>query len=228
MINGMMTCAGFEKQERIRMGNDQTLKCIEQAQKGDKEALETLIHLYYGLVVNIALKYAYAGFDFHDLFQEGMVGFIKSVYWFNADLGYRLSTYATHCIRTSIQQYINNGTLIRIPRQKDSALHYELRKEMERNIKSLDAEIKCEGKCVIRVMETIEDKRFDFNAITDLIVLEDELLKLDHTTQMVFFYRFTEGMTQKETAEKMGVSQPQVCRIEKKTFKRLRNALELN
>lgn len=62
------------------------------------------------LVGSIASKYSYkTGMDFLDLVGEGSVGLIKATETYNAELGYRFSTYATWWIRQSITRYLSKN-----------------------------------------------------------------------------------------------------------------------
>ena len=54
--------------------------------------------------------------DVSDVFQEGILGLIRAAELYNADLGFRFSTYATWWIRQSIWRGIQNtNRLVRIP-----------------------------------------------------------------------------------------------------------------
>lgn len=68
------------------------------------------------LVRMVANKFQYRGLDFDDLEQAGRVGLLRACEGFNAQLGYKFSTYAQYWIKQSIQRAIEDGaSTIRVP-----------------------------------------------------------------------------------------------------------------
>ena len=88
----------------------------KRIKQGDEEAKNILIESNLKLVVNIAKKYIGTGLSIQDLIQEGNVGLITAVEKFDAEYGFKFSTYATWWIKQSITRAIgNNSRNIRIP-----------------------------------------------------------------------------------------------------------------
>ena len=86
--------------------------------RGDKMARNKMVERNLRLVMKIAGRYARSGRgDFEDLVAEGNIGLIHAVDKFDAERGFRFSTYATWWIRQSIERYLMNGGggLIRVP-----------------------------------------------------------------------------------------------------------------
>ena len=73
---------------------------------GDSEAARQLITSHLRLVAKIALGYRGYGLPLDDVISEGNVGLMKAVKRFDAERGFRLSTYAMWWIRASIQEYV--------------------------------------------------------------------------------------------------------------------------
>ena len=85
--------------------------------EGDASAREDIINHNLKLVVAIAKKYkGWSGLTFSDLIQEGSFGLMSAVDKFDANLGYKFSTYATYWIKQAIMKaIINKGRAIRLP-----------------------------------------------------------------------------------------------------------------
>lgn len=86
------------------------------AKKGDQRAFDHLVAANLRLVVSIARRYQGMGLSFSDLIGEGNLGLIKAAEYFDPELGFRFSTYASKWIRQSITRSLaNHSRTVRIP-----------------------------------------------------------------------------------------------------------------
>jgi RNA polymerase sigma factor (sigma-70 family) len=74
------------------------------ADDNDPRAREQLVRSNLRLVVNIAKKYRGRGLSLGDLIEEGNLGLIKAVDYFDPDRGTRFSSYAAWWIKQSIKR----------------------------------------------------------------------------------------------------------------------------
>ena len=83
-------------------------------QDNDPWAREMLVRSNLRLVVNIAKKYAGRGMSLGDLIEEGNLGLIKAVDYFDPERGTRFSTYAAWWVKQGIKRALLELSLIPI------------------------------------------------------------------------------------------------------------------
>ena len=95
---------------------DEEYELFLRLRNGDTTAREELIKANLRLVVSIAKKYNYKGVGFEEIVQEGNIGLIRAVDKYNPLKGFKFSTYATECIKNTIERYLRYNTSIHISR----------------------------------------------------------------------------------------------------------------
>ncbi|MEK7799672.1 MAG: RNA polymerase sigma factor RpoD/SigA, partial [Acidobacteriota bacterium] len=112
----------------------------DRIQKGDKEALRTLVEANLRFVVSFAKKYRNCGLSFLDLINEGNIGLIEAAKRFNPKKNVKFITYAVWWVRQAIIHALSNQSgAFRLP-QKQANLLYRIGKtisqltlDLERN-----------------------------------------------------------------------------------------------
>ena len=112
------------------MSYEQNIDNIKKAQKGDSQALTTLIEENNGLIWSIVRRFKDRGYEIEDLYQIGCIGFIKSIKRFDTSYDVKLSTYSVPYILGEIKRFIRDDGSIKVSRSL---------RDLARKIKDLQA-----------------------------------------------------------------------------------------
>ena len=208
-INGPMSLP-----EPLSKEEEQLLS--EQLANGDDKAREKLIVHNLRLVVYIAKKFESSGVNIEDLISIGTIGLIKAVNTFTPEKNIKLATYASRCIENEILMYLR-----KIASQKmEISLDEPLNTDWDGNELMLADVLGSEGDEISREIEEDDEKRMVMEIIKTLP--ERERIIID----MRFGLGDKEELTQKEVADKLGISQSYISRLEKRIIKRIGDKLK--
>ncbi|EJX03812.1 RNA polymerase, sigma 32 subunit, RpoH [gut metagenome] len=101
--------------------------------KNDVDAAQRLVLSHLRLVISIARGFLGYGLPYADLIQEGNIGLMKAIRHYDPDRGARLMTFATHWIKSEIQEYIiRNWRIVKLATTKNQRkLFFNLRQMKE-------------------------------------------------------------------------------------------------
>ncbi len=187
-------------------------QALEKMESGSEEAKQLLIERNLRLVVFIARRFENTGVNLEDLISIGTIGLIKAIGTYRRDKNIKLATYASRCIENEILMHIR-----KIANQKNEVsldepinLDYDGNELLLSDIMGTDEDM---------ILRPLEDD-------VDLCVLRQAVRELPEREREIIWMRFgMEGrkeLTQKEVAQKMGISQSYISRLEKRIMLRLR------
>ncbi len=183
---------------------------------GDVHAKDVLIEHNLRLVVFLAKKYENTGIDLEDLVSIGTIGLIKGINTFSRDKNIKLATYASRCIDNEILMYLRKNKKIKTEVSIDASLSLD----GEGNELHLEDILGTDADIVTRGIEKEAERCQIMNEVMHLRPRDRDIIILRYGLMG------KEELTQKEVAEKLGISQSYISRIEKKLIKRLKAIVE--
>ncbi len=192
--------------------------CIDKlVEDNDDEARATLIEHNLRLVVYIAKKFDNTGVGVEDLISIGTIGLIKGINTFKPDKKIKLATYASRCIENEILMYLRKNNKIKLEVSIDEPLNvdWDGNELLLSDILGTDEDVTYKG------IENEVETKLLYKAIEKLNNRERTIVEMRYGLQS----RNGEEMTQKEVADKLGISQSYISRLEKKIMKRLKKEI---
>ena len=191
-------------------------QAIEGLGRGEEAARQTLVEHNLSLVVYIARRFENTGTSLEDLISIGTIGLMKAIGTYRMEKNIKLATYASRCIENEILMHIR-----KISNQKAEV--------------SLDEPINQDGDgnelLLSDILGTGEDEIFaPLEAAADLTALRQSLGELPGRERELIGMRYgldgQKELTQKEIAQKLGISQSYISRLEKKILGKLRREFQ--
>jgi len=186
---------------------------LQKYREGDQDARRVLIEHNLRLVAHVAKKYQGSEEDSDDLISIGTIGLIKAVTTFDHSKNNRLATYAARCIDNELLMMLR----MRKKTSKEVSLYEPIGMDKEGNEISLLDIIEGENVDVPEMMDLEADTRRLCQILQEaLTVREREVLRLRYGLFGA------EEKTQREIAQRLGISRSYVSRIEKTALKKLK------
>jgi RNA polymerase sporulation-specific sigma factor len=211
-----------------------------------KDQLQAAAERHGGLVKSVALRLAHIyGEDVDDLMQIGYMGLMKAVQRFEPERGLQFSTYAVPVITGEIRSQLRDQGSLKMSRSLKSDMTAVRRAESDfikihgvsphisqlAEITGLSADRIGEANQaadVLRNMTELSETEAETSPqlwddgedrTVDRMDLARVLNLLEPEQRKIIILRYYRDCTQQQTADALGISQVQVCRIEKKTLK---------
>ncbi len=189
------------------------LKLLKLVKEGDLDARNTLIIHNLRLVVFIAKKFESTKINIEDLISIGSMGLIKGVQTFKLEKNIKLATYASRCIENEILMYLRKTQKVR----QEISLDEVLSVDSEGNEMMLTDVLSSSEPLSLTKITEEEDINNVYEALNRLNPREKEIIILR------FGLNNEEPLTQKEVADKLGISQSYISRLEKKIIDKMRS-----
>ena len=193
-------------------------ECIKRLEEdGEDAAKNRLIEHNLRLVVYIAKKFDNTGIGVEELISIGTIGRIKSINTFNPQKNIELATYASRCIENEILMYLRRNSKTRMEVSIDEPLNVD----WDGNELLLSDILGTDEDVIYKDIETEVEHHLLGKAID----------KLSGRERMIVEMRYGLGnrggreLTQKEVADKLGISQSYISRLEKKIMRRLKKEI---
>ncbi|KPC77684.1 sporulation sigma factor SigF [Thermoactinomyces vulgaris] len=239
------------------LSDEEVKQLIQASQEGDMESRNKLIRHNIRLVWSVVQRFLNRGYEAEDLFQIGCIGLLKAIDKFDLNYEVKFSTYAVPMIIGEIQRFLRDDGMVKVSRSlkemanKIRKTKDELSKRYNRvpTIQEIAKAMDVEPEEIVFAQEanrapasihetvyendgdpiTLMDQIADEPVTTwfDKLTLKDAIHRLSEREKLIVYLRYYKDQTQSEVAERLGISQVQVSRLEKKIIARMREELDL-
>ena len=234
--------------------NETLKKQIKEAQAGNRVVLNDLVEKNNGLIWSVVKRFEGRGYELEDIYQIGAIGFIKAVQKFDFSYNVNLSTFGVPYIIGEIKRFLRDDGMIKVSRQikelsvKANKLKSDYEKkgktitleeiakilgvtkeeiavslDSSNNIESLYDKEDEDGLCLLDKIKSGENEE---EKTINRLVLKEGINRLKPREKEIIFLRYYKCQTQKDVARTMGISQVQVCRLEKQILNTLYEELK--
>ncbi len=194
-----------------------TIDALEHGTPAEAEAARNrLIERNLRLVAYLARRFENSGVGIEDLISIGTLGLIKAVGTYHSERGIKLATYASRCIENEILMYLR-----KIAGKQEISLDEPLHTDGDGGELLLSDTLGSDEPSAAERLEEADERRALYRALG----------RLEPRERLIIELRF--GLcghreeTQKEVADRLGISQSYISRLEKKILSKLRCELEV-
>ena len=223
---------------------------IERAQRGEKGERDRLVVDNMPLVWSMVGRFSSSGKDKEELFQIGMIGLMQAIDRFDTTYDVRFSTYAVPLILGEIRRFLRDDNPIKVSRtiaehrkqiqtlqqgQEDISVDQIVEKTgltredvvlamaSARPVTSIYETAYDSGESQVLVVDQLEGKEKPMEEeVVEEQILALAMQALSAEEKRLIQMRFFENMTQTEIAGRLGMTQVQVSRREKKILQKMR------
>jgi RNA polymerase sporulation-specific sigma factor len=240
---------------KVQLKDHELKELIKRSQDGDQEARDIIVQNNMRLVWSVVQRFINRGYEPEDLFQIGCIGLLKSVDKFDLSFDVKFSTYAVPMIIGEIQRFLRDDGTVKVSRSlketgnKIRKAKDELAKSFGRiptinevaeymGITSEEVVLAQEAsRTPSSIHETVYENDGDPITILDQIAdqsepkwfdkiaLKEAIRELEDRERLIVYLRYYKDQTQSEVAERLGISQVQVSRLEKKILKQIKDRI---
>lgn len=245
----------FKQSSQPYLEDAEVKRLIALSQAGDNAARDRLVNSNIRLVWSVVQRFMNRGYEPEDLFQIGCIGLLKSIDKFDLSYDVKFSTYAVPMIIGEIQRFLRDDGTLKVSRSlKETAnkvrkMKDELSKTLGRlpTISEVAERLGITAEDVIfaqeankpptSIHETVYENDGDPITLMDQIAddsqehwfdklaLTEAIGTLSERERMIVYLRYYRDKTQSEVAERLGISQVQVSRLEKKILQSIKDQI---
>ena len=219
----LIKCLGFADEELLKyisgsdklptpLASEEESKLLEKLKENDENAKKELVEKNLRLVVYIAKKFENSGINIEDLISIGTIGLMKAINSYNIDKNIKLATYASRCIENEILMYLRKTQ----KQKSEVSIDEPINTDSEGNDLALADILGTETDAMFKQVEERDNRKIINSAIRHLDDREKIIMELRYG------FDGKKELTQKEVAQKLGISQSYISRIEKKVIERLK------
>ncbi|MFC0473344.1 RNA polymerase sporulation sigma factor SigF [Halalkalibacter kiskunsagensis] len=241
-----------QKKKQAHFSDAEVKALIARSQDGDQDARDLIVNRNTRLVWSVVQRFMNRGYEADDLFQIGCIGLIKSVDKFDLSYDVKFSTYAVPMIIGEIQRFLRDDGTVKVSRSikelgnKIRKMKDEMTKSLGRTptVNEIAEALEISPEEVVfageasRSLSSIHETVYenDGDPITlldqiadqtetkwfDKIALKEAIRDLDERERLIVYLRYYKDQTQSEVATRLGISQVQVSRLEKKILEQMK------